>query len=329
MTVSSAIPRPARRRILLGVAGLAASASLGGPGVFRALAAARGLPTRTRTGLAFGTIFALTVAGPDTAALDEALSEGIIAMRGVEAAASLFRADSALSRLNRVGRLEAPPRHLSTILRFALDLAARTGGAFDPTVQPLWPIWARASEQGTSPDAATLRAAVARVDWRRVSLGPDRIVLEPGTELTLNALIQGYAADQVMEALRARGIADALVDTGEFGAMGTHPDGAPWRLGVSDPRAPDTITAVIAPFTGFAATSGDYNMSFSPDRADHHIFDPTTGRSPRGLSSVTVTAPSGLVADGLSTACMVLGSERGSQLVEERPGCIARFFGKS
>lgn len=325
----SRLPSPPRRRLLQAALGVAAATALGGPLAFRALATARGLETRTRAGLAFGTTVALTVAGPDTGTLDAALSDGFAAMRAVEAAASLFRADSALARLNRTGRLDAPPEPLLAMLRFALALAERTEGAFDPTVQPLWPVWAEASARGERPDPADLREAVARIGWRRVGLTPERIVLEPGTALTLNALIQGYAADRVMAALRERGIADAFVDTGEFGAVGTHPDGTPWRLGIADPRAPEEAAAVIAPFLGFAATSGDYNMSFSPDRADHHIFDPATGHSPGGLSSVTVTAETGLVADGLSTACMVLGPERGGRLVAGWPGCSLRFIGKT
>ena len=100
---------PSRRRFLLGMAGLAGLAGLGGPAAFRALAAARGLASRTRAGLAFGTTVALTAAGPDPAALDAGLSDGFAALRTVEAAASLFRADSALSRLNRDGWLDAPP----------------------------------------------------------------------------------------------------------------------------------------------------------------------------------------------------------------------------
>jgi thiamine biosynthesis lipoprotein len=323
------IPRAARRPVLLGIAGLATAACLGGSVAFHALASAHGLATRTRAGLAFGTVVALTAAGPDPATLDAALADGFSAMRDVEAAASLFRSDSALARLNREGRIEAPPGHLTTMLRFALELADRTDGAFDPTVQPLWPVWAQASERGVSPDAAALRAAVARIGWRRVCMTSERIVLEPGTALTLNALIQGYAADRVMEALRARGVAHAFVDTGEFGAVGLHPDGKPWRLGIADPRERDTLGAVIAPFEGFAATSGDYSMSFSPDHADHHIFDPGTGRSPRDLSSVTVTAPTGLLADGLSTACMVLGRVRGARLVAEHPGCAMHASDKS
>ena len=321
--------RTPRRRVLLGTAGLAALAGLGGPAAFRTLAAERGLTTRTRAGLAFGTTVALTAAGPDPAALDAALSDGFAAMRAVEAAASLFRADSALSRLNRDGRLDAPPADLTAMLGFALDLAGRTGGAFDPTVQPLWPAWAGAAARGEQPDPQALRDAVARIGWRRVALRPERIVLEPGTALTLNALIQGYAADRVMAALRARGITDAFVDTGEFSAMGAHPDGTPWQLGIADPRRPEVLAATITPFSGFAATSGDYAMSFSPDRADHHIFDPTTGRSPRGLASVTVMAETGLLADGLSTACMVLGPEAGGRLVTQWPGCSVRFVGKA
>ncbi len=314
-----------RRRAVIGACGLAAL----GAAAFRARAADRGLVSRTRAGLGLGTTVALTAAGPDPAALEAALSEGFAALRAVEAAASLFRPDSALSRLNRAGRLDDPPAHLVTLLAHALTLAERTGGAFDPTVQPLWPLWFEAAGRGGRPEPAALTACLARVGWRRVACAPEAIVLEPGTEVTLNALVQGYAADRVMAVLRARGIADAFIDTGEFGAAGTHPDGTPWRLGLADPRREGEVTAVLAPFTGFAATSGDYHMAFSPDFADHHIYDPHTGRSPRGLASVTVTAPSGLVADGLSTACMVLGRERGAALVAGEPGCAARFAEKA
>lgn len=317
--------RLTRRRAVLGACGLAAAGIAG----FRARATTRGLVARSRAGIAFGTTISLTAAGPDPDALDAALTEGVAAMRAVERDASLFRPDSALARLNRDGRLDAPPPHLAAMLAFALDLADRTGGAFDPTVQPLWPLWSRAAEGGGRPDPDAVRRCLGRIGWRRVGLSPEAVVLERGTEVTLNAVVQGYAADVVMAALRARGIADAFVDTGEFAAAGTHPDGSPWRLGIADPRRKGEIAAVIAPFTGFAATSGDYNMAFSPDFADHHIFDPATGFSPRGLASVTVTAPTGLMADGLSTACMVLGHERGSALVAAHPGCALRAVEKA
>ena len=68
------------------------------------------------------------------------------------------------------------------------------------------------------------------------------------------------------------------------------------------------------------ATSGDYESIFTPDYLHHHIFDPAAGDSPRELASVTVMAPTGMLADGLSTACMVLGRERAAALAASLPG---------
>lgn len=319
---------PERRRILAGAFGaLAAVAS--GPAALRALAGAQGRQAATRAGLAFGTTVSLTLVGARGADLEPAFRAGFAAIRAVEAAASLYRPDSALARLNRDGRLDDPDPLLTEQLRFALDLAAASGGAFDPTVQPFWTLWAEAAARGERPDEQALTEAVARVGWRGVDMGAGAIRLaQPGMGVTLNGLVQGYAADRVLAALAAHGIADAFVDTGEFGALGRHADGTPWRLGIGGPRRGGDLAAVIEPFTGFAATSGDDATVFSADHRDHHIFDPATGTSPQALSAVTVTAPSGLLADALSTAAFVLGPERGAALVVRYPGCAVRFTAK-
>lgn len=321
-------PHAERRRVLLG--GLGALAALAsGPAAFRALARTRGRHEATRAGLALGTTVSLTLVSDRPEAVEPAFRDAFAAIRAVEVAGSLFRPDSALSRLNRDGRLDAPDPLLRTMLRFALTLAQASGGAFDPTVQPLWTLWAQASARGERPGPAALAEAVARVGWRGVAVGQDRVRLErPGMGVTLNGLIQGFAADRAMAALAAHGIEDAFLDTGEFGARGRHADGTPWRLGLAAPGHANEPAAVIDPFSGFAATSGDDATVFSPDRRDHHIFDPATGRSPTALSAVTVTAPSGLLADGLSTAAFVLGERAGAGLVAGFPGCAARFTAK-
>lgn len=321
-------PAPERRKVLLGalgaLAGLAAA-----PAAFRALAQERGLATRTRAGLAFGTTVSLTLAAADEATMEAALREAFREIRAVEAAASLFRADSALSRLNRDGVLTDPDPLLVTQLRFALDLARKSEGAFDPTVQPLWTLWSGAAAAGRRPEPADIAKTLRFVDWQAVSVADERIALRrPGMGLTLNGIVQGFAADRVMAALEAHGIAHAFVDTGEFGARGRHADGSPWRLGLAEPRPPHALTTVIDPFTGFASTSGDDAMAFSSDHKDHHIFDPKTGFSPPALSNVTVTAGSGLLADGLSTAAFVLGPEAGARLVAAYPGASVRFTAK-
>ncbi len=319
-------PAPERRRVLLG--GLGALAAIAtGPAAFRALAEHSGRRAATRAGLAFGTTVSLTLAAERDDAFEPAFREAFAAIRAVEAAGSLYRPDSALSRLNRDGRLDAPDPLLLTMLRFALTLAERSGGAFDPTVQPLWTLWSEGAARGERPGPQARAEAVARIGWRHVVADEAGIrFARPGMGITLNGLIQGFAADRVMTALGAHGIADAFVDTGEFGAAGAHADGTPWRLGLA--AHGDAPTEVIAPFTGFAATSGDDATVFSPDRRDHHIFDPTTGLSPTALSRVSVAAPSGLLADGLSTAAFVMGETAGGALVRLYENCSARFTAK-
>ena len=323
------ISTPTRRKLIYGVAGTLVCGAALSVAAFRTNAAAHGLVTRRRAGLAFQTTVDITLAGPGGTALDDAMDAAYAGIRAVEQASSVYRADSELTRLNRLGRLDDPSAHLLTLVRYALDLSARTGGAFDPTVQPLWDIWAATHERGARPSDAALARVLRHVDWRGVGVTDDAITYDrPGMAITLNSINQGYAADVVVDILAQRGIEHAFVDTGEFGARGVHPDGREWRLGVVAPRDTDRLAFTLDPFRRFAATSGDYMTFFSPDFRDHHIFDPKTGRSPPDWSSITVSAPSGLQADGLSTALFLLDAPAGQRLLDERPSCQARWFGK-
>lgn len=152
-----------------------------------------------------------------------------------------------------------------------------------------------------------------QVDEQRVAL------LKPGMQVTLNGLAQGYAADLALGALRARGIGSALVDMGEFSAQGRKPSQQPWTLGVPDPRDVGSLLARLRLEGRSVATSGDYASAFTPDFVHHHIFDPATGESPQELSSVTVVAPNGMLADGLSTAFMVMGARKAHALAARLP----------
>lgn len=312
-----------RRKLLFGGAGALACVAGGGAALI-GVAREHGLLARTRAGVAFGTTVALTFAGEDPAALDGAVTAGFAEIRACERAAGLYRADSALARLNRDGRIDEAGPHLLALTRFALDLARETGGAFDPTVQPLWPLWATATAAGRRPREDERKAAVALVGWRDVEIAGTCITFRrPGMAMTLNGVLQGYAADRVVAAARALGVEHAFVDTGEFAAFGRAPEGRPWRLGGRGETGEPTTLA--DPFTGFAATSAGAGTAFSQDGRDNHIFDPATGVSPRGLASVTAFASSGMLADGLSTAAMVMGRERAEALAAAYPDVRLRM----
>jgi thiamine biosynthesis lipoprotein len=231
--------------------------------------------------------------------------------------------------LNRDGHVDAPDTRLLQVLAQAQALSQQTGGAFDVTVQPLWQLYTEAQSRGTLPTPAQVAAARQRVDWRALQLSPARVALQrPGMAVTLNGLAQGYAADLALQALHKHGITQALLDTGEFTTLGDKADGQPWRLGIRHPRQADTPVARLRMDGRALATSGDYETFFSADFRHHHIFDPATGDSPPELASVSVLAPTGLLADGLSTAFMVTGPARALALARQMKGVDVLLIAK-
>jgi thiamine biosynthesis lipoprotein len=315
-----------RRRFIAASLGTMALASTAAPAAApgstpaSAASALAQAPLHSGAALAFGTTVGIAVRHPDAQVARLAIADALAAARQVDCLMSIYDPGSQVFRLNRDGVLARPDPHLLAVLRHARALSQLTRGAFDITVQPLWQAGRRAAEAGTIPSARERERALALVGWNLVDASAERVVLrKPGMRITLNGLAQGYAADLALRAVRARGVLHALLDTGEFAASGDA-GGRGWQLGVPDPRVPGRMAATVRVDGRCVATSGDYEASFSGDRAHHHIFDPATGGSPPELASVTVLAPTGIEADGLSTAFMVLGSRCAHALAARLPG---------
>lgn len=206
----------------------------------------------------------------------------------VEAAASLFKTGSAINRLNATGRLDDVPPILSDLLRLAGHVHRATGGRFDPTVQPLW----RALAEGRD-----TRHARGTIGWERVRPGPPTR-LDKGQALTFNGIAQGYAADRVRRLLREAGYGQALVEMGEFAALG-----GPFSVAVEDPAIGQVAVRHLA---GSAiATSSPSAMRLG---GDFHILGPQ-GELPC-WSTISVEAQSATMADGFSTAfCLMSPAE--------------------
>lgn len=297
---------PTRRqflRVALGL-GLSAGAGLGVLAGARAAAGAvEPLAWRERLFVGFGTRVWLRAAHADAVRVDRALDDAVRAVREVEAQMNLFDPASALSMLNRNGVLHRPDPHLRRVLALARDVAGRSDGAFDVTMQPLWIVWSQAHREGRLPSDAELRRACALVGWQGVQCGDVSIQLaRTGMAISLNGVAQGYAADVARARLQAHGIEHALLDTGEWSPLGHGPGGADWTLGLEDPRgsahAPPLARLVS---DGRAmATSSDAHTPFSADLRHHHIIDPRSGYSPTAWASVTVLAPSCALADALT-----------------------------
>ncbi len=263
---------------------------------------------RQRAMLGFGTTLWLKAAHANADLLESALDEAVAAIRQVEKQMSLFDPYSALSRLNARRQLPSPDPELLAVLNLAAEVAARSDGAFDASMQPLWRLWSQASEQGALPSARAVAQARRRVNWRAVEISSAMIRLnQPGMALSLNGIAQGHASDRVKAILQSRGIRHALIDTGETSLLGEAPNGRPWTFGIEDAahRSPDR--APLLAFDGRAiATSSDAHPTFSTDHRHHHIMDPRTGYSPTHWSSVTVLADRCALADALTKVFFML-----------------------
>lgn len=284
----------------------------------------------TRTAWALGSDLSLTVLGLSDTAVNRALDAAFAEIETVEQVMSLYRPDSQLCQLNCNRCLSQPHPHLLTVLRAAEQTARETSGAFDISVQPLWDLHAKAQRSSTLATAADLAAARGKVDWRKVHVSRERIELhDPVEALTLNGIAQGFALDRAVAVLKSHGATSALVNTGEITCLGQKAIDDPWTVGIQHPREREAFIAV-ADLDGRAlATSGDYETTFSADFAKNHIFDPRTGESPAELASASIVAPTGLQADALSTAAMVLGRERTLAYLRTLPNVDALLVDKA
>ena len=253
----------------------------------------------------------------------------------VVAQMSTWEPGSDISRFNAAppGTALSLPEPFGQVLRAALDIAARSGSAFDPTVGPLVALWGFGAHAHARrvPDVSVLDATRARCGWQRLSLVGNHLTQPGGLELDLSAIAKGFAVDAVSVWLRSQDISAALVEVGgELHGYGTKPDGQPWRVLVeSEPdadAAADHPPRVLALDDLAVATSGDrwhhyaaYGVQYS------HTLDPRTG-SPvtRAAAAVTVVADDAMHADGWATALTVMGLEQGLAFAGEHD-LAARF----
>jgi FAD:protein FMN transferase len=226
----------------------------------------------------------------------------LLAARGeierLERLFSLYRADSALARLNATGSLEEPGPDMLELCSLVSTIHRASSRMFDPSVQPLWMAYARA---GGAPDRKALAAARAATGWSKVEISADRIRLRPGAALTFNGIAQGFITDRVVGLLKAQGLEAGLVSVGEIAAVGASPGGTDWAIGLAD-HEDGPADATIQLRDRAVATSSPRGTMFGAGPAGH-ILDPETGMAaPANWRRVSIIHRSAAIADGLSTA---------------------------
>lgn len=218
----------------------------------------------------------------------------------VDGQMSPYLPGSELSVFNRAGQAPLSGAVADTT-RAALNIAADTGGAFDPSVGPL------VARYGFGPIRGDARAG-----WQALTLTGNLLTREAeGVTLDLCGIAKGHALDRMADALTAAGASDFVLELGgEVIARGQHPEGRPWQVGIEDGAG--GLAGVAQPQGMAVATSGLWDQSYLTGAGRYgHIIDPITG-APAGetLASVSVFHDQAMIADGLATALFVMGADR-------------------
>lgn len=298
-----------------------------GTGVFVMLAMPwaqrRPLPLMRRSFPLMGTIAEVQVAHRDPAVAARAIEAALTELRWVERTMTRFAPTSDIGRANLgAGRDGVAVRpETAIVVRAALDWASASDGRFDPALGRASELWSVLDRHEPPPTTQVGRLA-GRQLWRRVDLttrgGVSHLRYgDHDVHLDLGAIAKGYGIDRATDALRARGIAHAIVTVGgDLYALGGAPDGGPWQVGIRNPHRLDALAGQLEVTDRAVATSGDYERFFDwHGRRYHHLIDPATA-APRvtALHSVTVVGSSAMQVDAAATATFGLAQADAQRL---------------
>jgi thiamine biosynthesis lipoprotein len=258
---------------------------------------------------------------------DAAVAAVIDEMHRIDRTMSPHRPDSELSRINREAATQAVPLsdEMARLIERAMHFSHLSGGAFDISYAGVGQLYDYRA--GTGPSDEQLAQARRAVGWRHLQLNPRARTLRfglQGMRIDLGGFAKGHAVDNACRMLRRLGIRHAMVAAGGDSRVMGERGNRPWTIAIRDPRRASEVVAVLPLQDTSISTSGDYERYFERDgQRHHHIVDPSTGRSPSSLRSVTILGTDGITCEALSKSVFVLGVERGLALVETMNGVDA------
>ena len=281
-----------------------------------------------RTDYLLDTVVTLTLYG----AKDEDLDAAFVEIRRLNDILDAYSADSDLGKLQAAAGREpvAVSPETMELFVFAKEMYERTGGYLDVSVGPLIDLW-DIRNGGHYPADDELSAALGLLGMDDLALDETNgtaFLVRSGMRVDLGALAKGYIADKVRSLLLSRGVKSGVIDLGRnILLIGERPGGAAFSIGIQSPGEAGELLRVLSLRDKSLVTSGTYERYFEHEgKRYHHVLNPFTGfPADTDLSAVTVLSDSSLWGDALSTACLLLGVDRGMALVNAIPEAEALF----
>jgi len=288
-------------------------------------------PVQSRSEFVLATVCVVTLYDEGTPRI---YNEVFARLNEIESRMSVFIEGSDVYRINTAAGIEAVEVHTDTfgVIEKAVYFAELSGGAFDPTVEPLIALWDIGGKNPGVPAQEEIDRVLPLINWRDIELDRENktvFLKKPGMALDLGAIAKGYAADEAAAIIKKAGISQAMINIGgNVMAVGEKKDGSLWRIGVQNPLdIRGAYIGITSTREKSLVTSGVYERFFEADgKRYHHIFSPSIGYpADNGLLSVSIITDISMDADALSTAVFILGYEKGRALVESLKGVGAVF----
>jgi thiamine biosynthesis lipoprotein len=222
--------------------------------------------------------------------------------------------ESELSFLNNLKSGVKYPisKELANFLQKTESIVHISESKFDPSIAPLLKLWKEKLKNKLIPSSNEINLVAEAVGWNHFHIYDGLFWKDHDfSSLDLGGIVKGYAIDLIVEGLNSVGYANVFVEWGgEMRASGTHPEGRPWQVCVSKLGNSHSQVAVISLNDVAVASSGDYFQNWTVGGVTYfHIIDPIK-HTPLiatydSICSVSVTAPTCMLADALATTAML------------------------
>lgn len=239
---------------------------------------------------------------------------------------SLYIDSSVLSRINRNEEFK-PDRYFIEAFEKSTEISELTDGAFDITVGPLVKAWGFGPDSHKDFSESKVDSLLALTGMSKVKIENGKVLKDdPGIILDFNAIAQGYSVDIISGFFDTKNIKNYLIEIGGEVRVRGDKNGVLWRIGIDRPSDENVLPgndlqAVINLKDKSLATSGNYRKFYIEDGIKYsHTIDPRTGYPAKNqLLSATIIADDCATADGIATACMVLGLQESIVFLESHP----------
>lgn len=245
-----------------------------------------------------------------------------------DAESELYKLNSLSSYSGKTDFTASVP--LRNIIETGIYYSRLTDGAFDITIEPLISLWNIMAENPHVPDEADINDALSHVNYANISIHGNSITLLSGTTIDLGAIAKGYIADSMKDFLTSEGISSGIINLGgNILCIGSKPDGSAYKIGIKKPFSDSGEVILTLNIKDMSVvSSGTYERFFyENDTIYHHVISPYTGYPvDNGITGVTIISEKSVDGDCLSTACLIMGPDKGIELINSLENVYAIFI---